>query len=546
MQLASLLRRAQSGALRNSLIVMGGFVLSRVIGLLREAITSYSFGTSPDYGAYVLAFRITDLLYLVFIGGALGSSFIPVFIEAWERNGQARAWRVASAVVTWALLLLTLASAALFALVPWIVGLLYSGPDVSAATLDLIAALSRLFLLSPLLLGLGGLAMAALNARDRFALPALAPSIYNLGIIGGALIGQAVPGLGIWGMAWGVVGGALLYLLVQIPGLWAIGMRLRLELGRDLAELGQVARQMGPRVLGQAAAHVSAAATLALATQLPAGVAKAAALNYAFQLMLLPYGVFSLSLSQVAFPRLARLVAEGRRDELAADVRRTLGTILWLTLPATAALLVLGLPAARALFQRGAFDATSLSYTVSALSGYALALPAFAASEILIRTFYAMQRTWTPVIVGLLQVGLNLALGATLLRAGNDVAALALAFSLANNLEALLLLVLLGAALPGIWRDWPLWRTLAASAVASLVLGAALLAFSTASRGLVPALAAEHAYVWTSDLPALLAWLACAGLLGTVLYLALTALLGAAPARAVLRRIGAQRPSSRS
>lgn len=546
MQLASLLRRAQSGALRNSLIVMGGFVLSRVIGLLREAITSYSFGTSPDYGAYVLAFRITDLLYLVFIGGALGSSFIPVFIEAWERNGQARAWRVASAVVTWALLLLTLASAALFALVPWIVGLLYSGPDVSAATLDLIAALSRLFLLSPLLLGLGGLAMAALNARDRFALPALAPSIYNLGIIGGALIGQAVPGLGIWGMAWGVVGGALLYLLVQIPGLWAIGMRLRLELGRDLAELGQVARQMGPRVLGQAAAHVSAAATLALATQLPAGVAKAAALNYAFQLMLLPYGVFSLSLSQVAFPRLARLVAEGRRDELAADVRRTLGTILWLTLPATAALLVLGLPAARALFQRGAFDATSLSYTVSALSGYALALPAFAASEILIRTFYAMQRTWTPVIVGLLQVGLNLALGATLLRAGNDVAALALAFSLANNLEALLLLVLLGAALPGIWRDRPLWRTLAASAVASLVLGAALLAFSTASRGLVPALAAEHAYVWTSDLPALLAWLACAGLLGTVLYLALTALLGAAPARAVLRRIGAQRPSSRS
>jgi len=536
-QLASLLRRAQSGALRNSLIVMGGFVLSRVIGLLREAITSYSFGTSPDYGAYVLAFRITDLLYLVFIGGALGSSFIPVFIEAWERNGQARAWRVASAVVTWALLLLTLASAALFALVPWIVGLLYSGPDVSAATLDLITALSRLFLLSPLLLGLGGLAMAALNARDRFALPALAPSIYNLGIIGGALIGQAVPGLGIWGMAWGVVVGALLYLLVQIPGLWAIGMRLRLELGRDLAELGQVARQMGPRVLGQAASHVSAAATLALATQLPAGVAKAAALNYAFQLMLLPYGVFSLSLSQVAFPRLARLVAEGRRDELAADVRRTLGTILWLTLPATAALLVLGLPAARALFQRGAFDATSLSYTVSALSGYALALPAFAASEILIRTFYAMQRTWTPVIVGLLQVSLNLALGAALLRAGNGVGALALAFSLANNLEALLLLALLGAALPGIWRDWPLWRTVASSALASLVLGAALLAFSAASRGLVPALAPEHAYVWTSDLPALLAWLACAGLLGTVLYLALTALLGAAPARAVLARL---------
>ena len=536
MQLSSLLRRVRSGALGGSLIVMGGFMLSRATGVLRDVIVSYYFGTSAEAAAYRAALAIVDLLYLVIIGGALGSSFIPVFIEVWARDGQAQAWRVASAVVTWALLLLSLASAVLFVAAPGLVQLLYGGQGFDQTTLALTTALARLFLLSPLLLGLGGLAMAALNARDRFALPALAPSVYNLGIIAGAVLGPAL-GIGIWGMAWGVIVGALLYLLVQVPGLFAVGMRLRLTLGRGVAEVGRVARQMGPRVLGQAAAHVSVVVTLALAARLAHGDAKVAGLGYAYQLMLLPYGIFSLSLSQVAFPRLARLVAEGRHDELAADVRRTLATILWLTLPATAALLTLGIPAARILFERGAFDSVSLTYTVSALGGYALALPAFAASEILIRGFYAMQRTWTPVLVGLFQVTLNLGLGFTLLRAGNDVGALAFAFSVANNLESLLLFVFLGVALPGIWRERGLWRTSGAAAAAAVALGVCLIALSVASRGLVPALDAAHPYVWTHDLPALVVWLVLAGSTGAVGYVGLSALLGAQPARAALRRL---------
>jgi putative peptidoglycan lipid II flippase len=339
-------------------------------------------------------------------------------------------------------------------------------------------------------------------------------------------------------MAWGVVIGALLYVLAQVPALLGIGARLRLGLGRQMAELGAVARQMGPRVLGQAAAHVSVVATSALAARLVDGDSKVAGLIYAYQLMLLPYGIFSLSLSQVAFPRLARLVAEGRRDELATDVRRTLGTILWLTLPSMAGLLALGFPMARALFERGEFNALSLSYTTLALAGYAAALPAFAASEILIRTFYALQRTWTPVLVGVLQVALNLALGAWLLGGGGDIGALALSFSVANNLEALLLLLLLGAALPGLWRDTGLWRTVAISALASAALGGLLAAARALSEPLVPALAANHAYAWRAELLPLLLWLAAAAALAAGLYLTLTAALGAAPARAIARALG--------
>jgi putative peptidoglycan lipid II flippase len=530
------MRRARSGALANTLIVMGGFVLSRVTGVLREIIASYSFGTAPAYGAYRAAINIPDLLYLVIIGGALGSSFIPAFIQVWDRDGQARAWRLASAVLTWALILLAAASAAIFAAAPWLVAAVYGGQGFGPADLALTTQLTRLFLLSPLLLGLGGLAMAALNARERFALPALAPVVYNLGIIGGALLGPAT-GLGIWGMAWGVVLGALLYLLVQIPGLLGLQMRLAPTLGRDMAELGQVARQMGPRVLGQAAAQVSTIVTAALTARLAMGAQKVTALSYAYALMLLPFGVFSLSLSTVAFPRLARLVAEGRRDDLAADVRRTVGLILWLTLPAAAGLLALGLPAARALYQRGAFDDGSLALTAQALAGYATALPAFALSEILIRCFYAMQRTWTPVLVGLIQVGLNLLLGTALLLAQGDIGALALSFSAANNLEALLLFLLLGRALPGIWRDGALWRTAGASAATAALLGGLLAAARAATLPALPFLGAAQAYDWRADLLPLLAWLAAAGLAGAGLYLGLSALLGAAPARAAIGRV---------
>ncbi|MCX7861011.1 MAG: murein biosynthesis integral membrane protein MurJ [Chloroflexus sp.] len=515
MQLSAVLRRLSTQ--RNSLIVMGGFVLSRLTGLIRDIVASYYFGTSAEMAAYGAAISTVDLLYLVIIGGALGSSFIPVFIELWEREHPARAWELAGAVVTWALIVLGIASGALFAVAPWLVPLLYGGQGFTAETLDLIVALTRLFLLSPLLLGLGGLAMAALNARDRFTMPSLAPSIYNLGITGGALL---APWLGIWGMAWGVVIGALGYLLIQVPELLGMGMRLQPHLGRNLPELGNVAQAMGPRVIGQAAAHLSIVATLALAARLPDGDAKLAGLRWAYQLMLLPYGIFALSLSTVAFPRLARLVAEARLAELCDDVRATLGRILWLTLPATAGLLTLGPALARVLFERGAFDSLSLSYTAGALTGYAFALPAFAASEIMIRTFYAMQRTWPPVLIGIGQVSVNIGLGTVLLVAGADVSGLAIAFSIANSLEALALAIVLRRALPGLWQAPWLWRRLLISLGASFAIGM----LWWYARALIPGGTPAANYRWPDDLAGLLIGLAAAGGIGVAIYIALTIL----------------------
>jgi putative peptidoglycan lipid II flippase len=532
-QLVSRLFARFPATLFNSLLVMAGFILSRLTGLLREMIVSARFGTSPEYGAYVAAFRIIDLLYIVIIGGALGSSFIPVFIQVWDRDGHQRAWQLASAITTWALLVLSVASALLWLTAPFLAYLAYGSAAFTPALLELTIDLTRLFLLSPLLLGLGGLAMAALNARERFALPALAPAIYNLGIILGAVL--LAPALGIWGLAWGVIIGATLYLLLQIPGLLALGMRLRPTLGRQIAEVGTVARQMAPRVLGQSAAHLSTIVTAALAARLERGSQLLAGLNYAYQIMLLPYGIFSLSLSTVAYPTLARLNAEGHLNELSALLRRTLGTILFLTLPATAALIILAEPIVRLLLQRGLFDNTSLSDTAAALVGYAAALPAFAAAEILIRACYAMQRTWLPVLIGLAQVSLNLILG--LFFSAYGIQGLALAFSIANTSEALILFLALPTLLPAIWRDRSFWRSLAAALLASLALGASLLAALQFSQRIFPFLNSAQTYLWQRDLLPLALWLSFVVALGITLYLLVAYLLGAHEPRALLARL---------
>ncbi len=531
MQLSRLSRQVRS-PLFNSLIVIGGALLSRITGLARDVVISAQFGTDADLGAYYAAFRVTDLLYMVIIGGALGSSFIPVFIQVWQRDGSERAWHLASAIVTWALALLVSASALLWVLAPQLTTWFF---DATATNIALTARIIRLFLLSPLLLGLGGLAMAALNAQDRFTLPALAPAIYNLGIIGGAIF--LVPFLDIWGLAWGVIIGAGLYLLVQLPGLWDMGMRLHLTLGRGMVELKTIAQQMTPRVFGQAAAQISLLVTAALTTWLTLGFERLAGLNYAYQLMLLPYGVFSLSLSTVAYPRLARLIAENRHAELDASVRNTLSIILFLTIPATVALMILAVPLVRLLYQRFAFDQTSLRYTVMPLLGYATALPAFAAAEILIRAFYAMQQTWTPVLIGLLQVTLNLGIGTLALLSGGGVVALTLAFSLATNVELLLLLIMLGRRRPGIWWERMLWRSLGATVVATVGLALLLWAVRRLSLPWLPFLALSGSYAWRQDMLLLLVWVAVVGGVGSLGYLGMAAALGSREAREVGARL---------
>lgn len=528
------------GVLLNSGIVMIGFLLSRVIGLVRESMFADAFGTNAITDIYKTAFQIPDLLYLVIIGGALGSAFIPVFTEAWTTSSAQRAWQITNTVINIALMLLVAASALIALLAGPLMSLVF--PEFSPQQQALLSYLTRLFLLSPLLLGLGGLAMATLNSLDRFTLPALAPVIYNLSIIAGIMFlapwfaragwarypesvivqpdGRMVS---IEGVAWGVVIGALLYLLFQLPGVFRAGFRWQPLLNwRDRA-VRHIGMLMAPRVFGQAALQINLIVMNWIALKL-ADDGQATALNQAYQLMLLPHGIFALSLATVMFPQLARFYAAGNTGEFAATVRGTLRTVLWTVIPAAVGLAALSVPIVRVIFQRGLFNDQSTSLVASALLFYATALPAFAASEVLIRAFYAMQDTRTPVVVGLITVGLNIALSAIFVLGLHwNHAALAGAFSIANNLEAALLLGLLGRRWGQLDPTGRLRRSVRRSLLGAGVMGLTLLGAGLLSSRRYPFLyAANSGYSGSgADLRLLIGWLGLVVVLGAGLYILL-------------------------
>jgi putative peptidoglycan lipid II flippase len=547
------LGRARFGPLLNTAIVAGGYLLSRVLGLARDIIISAQFGTLPEYGVYRATFSILDLIYIVVAGGALGSAFIPVFAGFLSEEREEDAWSLASAVLTLAAVGLIGACLLIGLLADPIVALTVGrgfGPDQRA----LAALLLRLMLVQPLLLGIGGLSKATLESFDRFTLPAVGANLYNVGIIGGALL---APWLGIYGLVAGVLAGAALFLVVQLPGLRKVGARytlpnaeqrtlsaeqrprsaLSLQPSALLAVpgLGRVGKLLAPRLFGQGVAQINQIVLVSFASTL--GAAAVAANAYALTLMLLPHGLVALSLGTVLFPQLARLHAAGDR---AGFREATLGAtrgVLFLALPAAALLGALAAPIVRGLFERGEFDAASTALTSGALVFYALGLPAYAAAEIVVRSFYAMHDTRTPVAVGAGAVLLNIGLGWALLRLGVGLRGLALAFSVANTAEAIALLALLRGRLGPLGAAF--WRAIGAMLLASGACGAALLALRRASLDALPFLDSASGYRWPADFLPLALWLAAAGGLAALAYGGAALLLRLPEVRAMLGRVRA-------
>jgi putative peptidoglycan lipid II flippase len=240
--------------------------------------------------------------------------------------------------------------------------------------------------------------------------------------------------------------------------------------------------------------------------------------------MLLPHGLIALSLGTVIFPQLARAHAAGDHSEVRQIALGATRQVLFLALPASVIFGLLGVPIVRALFERGQFTAESTAITSEALIFYAFGLAAFAAAEILVRTFYATRDTRTPVLVGVVAVVANVALGWALIKLGAGLDGLAIAFSTANTIEAALLLLLLGRRLGGIGGGF--WRAAGGMLLAALCCGAVLLALRIASAGMLPFIAASSAYSWRADFVPLLLWLAAAAGLGLLVYGGVAALLG--------------------
>jgi putative peptidoglycan lipid II flippase len=498
----------------NTAIVAGAFILSRVLGLVREAVIARQFGASGQLDTYIAAFRIPDALFLLIIGGAVGSAFIPVFTELMSKGRETQAWHLTSTLVNASIVLLSLSGIILGLATPALVGgILFPGrPPEQQET---VVGLTRIMLLSPLFLGLGGWAMGILNARQQFTLPAFAPIFYNLAIIAGALF--LAPVLGVYGLAWGVVAGALLHLGVQIPGLRHAGMKYSFRINLRDEGAAKVGKLMLPRILGQAAFQANVIAMTTIASFLAAG--SLAAFNYAYMVMLLPHGVFALSLATVTFPTMSAQFVEGKLDALRGTLANAVRVLAFLTLPAAVGMFVLRNELVATLFQLGKFDEADTQLVASALLYFALGLVSYALVEVLTRGFYALHDTRTPVLVAVVTVAINLGLAAYLaLGAGMNQDGLALSLAMTTTLELVLLWVFLGRKLPG-WRlaSDGLLSSFGKSGAAALAMGLVLLAVMPLLRGLLPASG-------TSKLEAVLL-LAVGIAIGGLVYLAAARLL---------------------
>ncbi len=465
--------------LGHTALVMGAFVFSRLLGLAREAILGAAFSAGNEMDAFRAATRVTETLYVLVAGGALGSAFIPTFTAYLARGERESGWQVASAVINLVFLVTMIAAVGTAMMAPWLVATVLA-PGYDAPTQALTVSLLRWTLLSTVVFGVSGLIMGILNANDHFFAPALAPSLYNLGIILGATV--LARWWGIHGVAIGTVLGALLHLLIQLPALLKLDWRYSPTLGLHLEGVREVGRLMGPRVLGLAVTQFHFWVNTNLGSRIPvAGVV--AALTWGWQLMLLPQGIFAQAIATVAFPTFSAQAARADRAGLRTAIASVLGFVLFLTLPATVGLIMLGRPLVQILFMRGRFDAQAVEMVVWALNWYAIGLAAHSGLEIITRAFYALHDTWTPVGVGSLAMTLNVLLSIVLARlfslfdAGErpwlGLGGLALANSVATTLETLSLTWLLRRRLGGLdahqlWHS--LWRTLAASAAMGLAL----------------------------------------------------------------------------
>ena len=461
---------------RASLILTGAFVASRVLGLLRTSMFAFVFGTGPTSDAYLQAFLIPDTIFNIVAGGALSSAFIPVFAKYMiGEHDEKTAWRIASSALNLAIIIMSVLALIAIIFARQLVPLYNPGPKVTdpgygeyLAHLDLIASLTRVMLLQSIILGAGVIVNSVLNARQNFLLPAIGTVLYNVGLIAGlipgiyfAFHGQRNDSTAVLFATWGVVVGALFQVAVQIPGLFRVGMRYTPSFDWWHPGVLQIGRQMIPRIINAAMLSFSTFVDRFLISLLVVvvgitGVSGLVTQYYqALQLVLLPLGVFGMAVSTAAFPTLAENVAKGRFDRVRSTILETLRSILFMSIPSSVGLIVLGLPIIQVLLEHGRFSLADAQSTVVPLAFFAFGLTGLTAVEILTRSFYAMRDSTTPVIISVGQFVFKICLSLLLINvaifgAKWGMGALAFSTSLAGLVEAFLLFWLLHQRVGGL------------------------------------------------------------------------------------------------
>jgi putative peptidoglycan lipid II flippase len=460
---------------RQTKVVVGATMLSRVFGLLREQVIAYYFGAGAMTDAYVAAFRIPNLLRDLFAEGAFSAAFVPTFSRVLEKDGKAAAFDLLNRVLSLFVPVLAVVCALGMIFTPQIASLLSGGVEGSPGKIALLIQMARWMFPFLLLVSVASVMMGALNSLGRFGMPALAPTGFNMGVIIGATILATWAEPRIVGLAWGVVLGGILQWGFQAVSLHRLGFRHTLSPGWRDSNVHHIASLILPSLIGTAAVQINIFAITRLAWSL--GDGPVAYLNYAYLVIFLPLGVFAVATATVGLPRLSQLVAAGDDVEVRRTFSQAVQTVLFLVIPTAVAFLFLGEPICAALFQRGRFDAAASINTARALASYAIGLPAMAAIRVTTPLFYAHHDTRTPAFCGIIAVAANL-VGMSMLVGVLGYSGLALSVSCSAMVQVSVLwliaqrrygplslveigksfLILAGAALTSVGAGWGVWH----------------------------------------------------------------------------------------
>jgi putative peptidoglycan lipid II flippase len=383
-----------------ALIVAGGTLLSRFLGLLRQVVFAWLLGAGAAGDEYFVAFLIPDFVNYLLAGAYMAITLIPILTRRFAAGDEEDAWRAFWAVTR---VLLVGAVVLLAAVLPFIDRLLRAvEPGFTGAQVAEAARLTRIVLPAQVFFILGQLFTAVQFARERFVIATLGPVIYNLGIILGGLagaLGRERPTAD--GFAWGVVGGAFVGIfLLQWWGARRCGLRLPTGSLRRHPAVRRYFALAVPLMLGQSLVVLDEQLGRTFGSLVSDG--GVSWLTFGRQVMLVPVGVIAQAAGVAAYPFLARLAAEGKLRELAQAVTRALRYIVVLSVAAGAGLIALSVPTVRVLYERGSFDAADTAATAGTVIFFSLGIPMWGLQQILARGFYAREQMWAPVIIGTL------------------------------------------------------------------------------------------------------------------------------------------------
>ncbi len=460
----------------NAAVILGVTgLISNILGLWRERVIAGTFGASHMTDAFYASFKLPDTIFNLLILGALSSAFIPVFVEKITQKEQSEANEVANSFLNFVTLSAGFLAIIIFILAPKLVPFMFPGffnrPEANIDIYAITINLTRMMMISPILLSISAVFGGILNSYKRFIAYSLAPLVYNLSIIFAATFWTTKFQVPIYALGVGVIIGAFLHALIQLPSVLSTGYRWKPTINFRDGQIARIIKLMLPRAITIGVGQINLFADTIIASFFVGGIT---VLTFANDIQTAPTVIFGIAIATAIFPVLSESRTKGDMKEFMRSFSWSARRILYFTIPATVGLIVLRAQVIRLIFGVGNFTWDNTYWTTKALLFFAVGLVAQGLIPLLLKAFYAIQDTKTPLYISLAVMAINVILSLSLpfvapLQLG--VAGIALAFSIAGIVNAIALFIALHNKVGALDPDHKIFESTTRLILASTIMG---------------------------------------------------------------------------